>query len=102
MGATASNARTLTEIALECRSSSSSDFSRAFKQVYGFSPRHHSRERFLEDSKIRQDLLANAGYHFGKDSVLVIDPFFPGSMSMTRQTVVCLLAALLIGPVTLG
>ena len=23
-------------------------------------------QRFLEDSKIRQDLLANAGYHFGK------------------------------------
>jgi AraC family transcriptional regulator len=53
---------TLTEIALACGFSSSSDFSRAFKQAYGFSPRHQSRERFLENSKIRQDLLANAGY----------------------------------------
>lgn len=58
--------RTLTEIALACGFSSSSDFSRAYKEVYGFSPRQHSRERFLQDSKIRQDLLANAGYHFGK------------------------------------
>jgi AraC family transcriptional regulator len=57
---------TLTEIALACGFSSSSDFSRAFKQVDGFSPRQQSREHFLKDSKIRQDLLANAGYHFGK------------------------------------
>lgn len=55
---------TLTQIALECGFASSSDFSRAFKQVYGFSPRGYSRERFLQDSKIRQDLLANAGYGF--------------------------------------
>jgi hypothetical protein len=41
-------------------------FSRAFRQVYGFSPRHESREHFLEESKIRQDLRANAGYGFGK------------------------------------
>jgi DNA gyrase inhibitor GyrI/AraC-like DNA-binding protein len=58
--------KTLTEIALTCGFSSSSDFSRAFKQVYGFSPRQQSRARFLEESKIRQDLLANAGYHLGK------------------------------------
>src|SRR5262249_2824135 len=57
---------TLTEIALGCGFASSSDFSRAFKQVYGFSPRHESRERFLEGSKIRQDLLPNAGYDFTK------------------------------------
>jgi len=57
---------TLTEIALGCGFASSSDFSRAFKQVYGFSPRQESRERFLEGSKIRQDLLPNAGYDFTK------------------------------------
>jgi AraC family transcriptional regulator len=57
---------TLTQIALACGFASSSDFSRAFKQVYGFSPRHQSRERFLQDSKIRQDLLTNAGYGLGK------------------------------------
>jgi AraC family transcriptional regulator len=56
----------LTRIALESGFASSSDFSRAFSQAYGFSPRHHSRERFLQESKIRQDLLANAGYNFGK------------------------------------
>jgi AraC family transcriptional regulator len=56
----------LTKIALESGFASSSDFSRAFSQAYGFSPRHFSRERFLQESKIRQDLLANAGYNFGK------------------------------------
>ena len=55
-----------TEIAPACGIASSSDFSRAFKQEYGFSPRHSSRDRFLEKSKIRQDLLANAGYNLGK------------------------------------
>jgi AraC family transcriptional regulator len=58
--------RTLTQIALANGFASSSDFSRAFRQAYGFSPREHSRERFLQESKIRQDLLANAGYNFGK------------------------------------
>ncbi len=57
---------TLTEIALFCGFASTSDFSRAFKQAYGYSPRHDSRQRFVEESKIRQDLLANAGYDFGK------------------------------------
>jgi AraC family transcriptional regulator len=57
---------TLTRIALASGFASSSDFSRAFTQAYGFSPRGFSRERFLEESKIRQDLLANAGYNFGK------------------------------------
>jgi AraC family transcriptional regulator len=57
---------TLTDIALASGFASSSDFSRAFKQTYGFSPRHDTRERFLRDSKIRQDLLANAGYDLGK------------------------------------
>jgi AraC family transcriptional regulator len=57
---------TLTEIALGSGFASSSDFSRAFKQAYGFSPRQESRERFLQESKIRQDLLANSGYDFAK------------------------------------
>ncbi len=53
----------LTDIALRCGFGSSSDFSRAFRQTYGFRPRDYSRERFLETSKIRQDLLANTRYH---------------------------------------
>jgi AraC family transcriptional regulator len=57
---------TLTKIALQSGFASSSDFSRTFKQKYGFSPSRFSRERFLQESKIRQDLLANAGYGFGK------------------------------------
>jgi AraC family transcriptional regulator len=57
---------TLTTIALQAGFASSSDFSRAFKQAYGFSPRRFSRDWFLQESKIRQDLLANAGYGFGK------------------------------------
>jgi len=57
---------TLTKIAMQTGFASSSDFSRAFKQTYGFSPRGLSRDRLLQESKIRQDLLANAGYGFGK------------------------------------
>jgi AraC family transcriptional regulator len=57
---------TLTAIALCSGFASSSDFSRAFKQTYGFSPRGFSRDRLLQDSKIRQDLMANALYGFGK------------------------------------
>jgi hypothetical protein len=34
-------------------------------QAYGFSPRVYTREVFLEMSKIRQDLMAIAGYDFG-------------------------------------
>ncbi|HLJ93062.1 MAG TPA: AraC family transcriptional regulator [Gemmataceae bacterium] len=55
-------AATLTDIALRCGFGSSSDFSRAFRQTYGFRPRDYSRERFLETSKIRQDLWANTRY----------------------------------------
>ncbi len=55
----------LTDIALRTGFASSSDFSRAFRQAFGFSPRGFSRERFLKESKIRQDLLTNAGYGFG-------------------------------------
>jgi DNA gyrase inhibitor GyrI/AraC-like DNA-binding protein len=57
---------TLTEIALQCGFTSSSDFSRSFKQAYGFAPRRYSREAFLANSKIRQDLVANAGYGLRK------------------------------------
>jgi DNA gyrase inhibitor GyrI/AraC-like DNA-binding protein len=57
---------TLTRIALQAGFASSSDFSRTFKQTYGFSPRGLTRDRLLQESKIRQDLLPNAGYGFGK------------------------------------
>jgi AraC family transcriptional regulator len=57
---------TLTAIALRSGFGSSSDFSRAFRQAYGFRPRDYSRERFLETSKIRQDLWANARYDLAK------------------------------------
>jgi AraC family transcriptional regulator len=57
---------TLTNIALRSGFASSSDFSRAFKQAYGFSPRQFTPERFVQDSKNWQDLLANTGYGFGK------------------------------------
>jgi AraC family transcriptional regulator len=54
----------LTRIALEAGFASSSDFSKAFRQAYGFPPSRYSRRRLLEESKIRQDLLANRGYGF--------------------------------------
>lgn len=56
---------TLTQIALRCGFASSSDFSRAFKQMYGFAPREYSHEKFIKNSKIRQDLANQAGYGFG-------------------------------------
>src|SRR5579862_4158063 len=52
---------TLTEIALRCGFASSSDFSRAFKQAYGFNPRAYTHEEFLKNSKIRQDLPTSSG-----------------------------------------
>lgn len=57
---------TLTDVALRTGFASSSDFSRAFKQRYGFSPRGYSPERLVQDSKIRQDLLLNTHYHLNK------------------------------------
>jgi AraC family transcriptional regulator len=57
---------TLTDIALGAGFGSSSDFSRAFRQAYGFRPRDYSRERFLETSKIRQDLWANARHNLAR------------------------------------
>jgi AraC family transcriptional regulator len=55
--------KSLTEIAFIMGFASSSDFSRAFKQHYGFSPRGFSRQRLLQESKIRQDLLPHRDYH---------------------------------------
>jgi AraC family transcriptional regulator len=57
---------TLTTIALQAGFASASDFSRACKKMYGISPRALSRDRMLQDSKIRQDLPANAEYDFAK------------------------------------
>jgi AraC family transcriptional regulator len=54
--------RTLTEVALECGFGSSSHFSRCFRERYGFSPKNYTPERLAKESKIRQDLLTNAGY----------------------------------------
>ncbi len=56
---------TLTEVAFRSGFASSSDFSKAFKQAYGFRPSQFTPENFVENSKIRQDLLTNAGYGFG-------------------------------------
>jgi AraC family transcriptional regulator len=58
---------TLTRVALEAGFASSSDFSKAFRQAYGFPPSRYSRRRLLEESKIRQELLANSGYGFGAE-----------------------------------
>jgi AraC family transcriptional regulator len=56
----------LTDIALGSGFSSSTDFSRAFRQAYGLRPRDYSREHFLENSKIRQDLWASRRYDVAK------------------------------------
>jgi AraC family transcriptional regulator len=55
---------TLAEIALDAGFAQSSDFSRAFREVYGYPPSKHVAGRIAEDSKIRQDMLENAGYSF--------------------------------------
>lgn len=52
----------LTEIALDCGFDSSSDFSRSFRQRFGFSPRDFDDERLREDSKICQELAAAVHY----------------------------------------
>ena len=57
---------TLTAIALRAGFASASDFSRACKQMFGFSPRALSRDRVMQDSKIRQDLPATAEYDFAR------------------------------------
>jgi AraC family transcriptional regulator len=45
-----------TNIALECGFSSSSTFSRAFKQYFGTSPREYKKTGVIEKSKIRKEL----------------------------------------------
>lgn len=67
--------RSLTEVAFECGFASGSDFSRSFKQQYGFSPKDYSRDRMLKESKIRQELLSNAGYASPMNSDAVADGF---------------------------
>lgn len=54
--------RSLTDVALECGFDSSSDFSRSFKQHFGFSPREFNDERLREGSKICQELAAVVHY----------------------------------------
>ncbi len=56
--------RTLATIALDCGFAQSSDFSRAFREVYGYPPSQHRAGRIAEESKIRQDMLENLGYGF--------------------------------------
>lgn len=46
----------LTEIALECGFSSSSVFSRSFKQYFGITPRAYRKSGVIEKSKIRKEL----------------------------------------------
>ncbi|MFK7821314.1 MAG: GyrI-like domain-containing protein [Planctomycetaceae bacterium] len=57
--------RSLTDVALACGFDSSSDFSRSFKQRFGFRPRDFSDERFRDDSKICQELAAAIHYPLG-------------------------------------
>ena len=54
--------RSLSGVALECGFAQSSDFSRAFREEYGYPPSQHRKGRVAQDSKIRQDLRASAGY----------------------------------------
>ena len=57
---------TLAEIALECGFAQSSDFTRAFREVYGYPPSKHTKGRAAKDSKIWQDMLSNRGYGFDR------------------------------------
>ena len=54
--------KSLTDVALECGFESSSDFSRSFRNHFGFAPRDFSDERLREDSKICQELAAAVHY----------------------------------------
>ena len=56
--------KNLAEIAVDCGFAQLSDFSRAFKEEYGYPPSKHKIGRIVEDSKIRQDMLKNRGYDF--------------------------------------
>ncbi len=64
--------RSLTQVALECGFTSSSDFSRAFKEVFGFAPRQFTRERFREHRK--------------NCEVDPVNPDYPVSMPWSYQT----------------
>jgi len=63
--------KNLAEIALDSGFAQSSDFSRAFREVYGYPPSKHTKGRVREDSKIRQDMLQNRGYGFGRPNEAV-------------------------------
>lgn len=63
--------KSLAEIALDSGFAQSSDFSRAFREVYGYPPSKHTKGRVREDSKIRQDILANRGYGFRRPNEAV-------------------------------
>lgn len=54
----------LAEIAVSSGFAQSSDFSRAFREVYGYPPSKHTKGRVAEDSKIRQDLRGMGAYSF--------------------------------------
>jgi len=56
--------KNLAEIALDSGFAQSSDFSRAFREVYGYPPSKHRNGRVGEDSKIRQDLPNGSRYRF--------------------------------------
>jgi len=57
--------KSLTEVALESGFAQSSDFSRAFRDVYGYAPSKHVKGRTREDSKIWQDVPERKQYAFG-------------------------------------
>jgi len=65
------NPRKLAEIALECGFAQSSDFSRAFREVYGYPPSKHTKGRVREDSKIRQNMSDRSGYGFSRPTTSV-------------------------------
>lgn len=52
----------ITEIGMKVGFDSPTDFSRSFKQQYGFSPKQFTPERFREESKICKELAANVHY----------------------------------------
>jgi len=68
--------KNLAEIAVASGFAQSSDFSRAFREVYGYPPSQHRKGRASEDSKIRQDMLVNRGYGFrGPNTAVEGDDF---------------------------
>jgi AraC family transcriptional regulator len=60
------SAKSLAEVAVESGFAQSSDFSRAFREVYGYPPSHHRKGRVREDSKIQQDIRQGSAYGFGR------------------------------------